>query len=70
MKAEKKDEAFRTAKDLTAETGKDYVIEIVREITTGQKYAGYVKYTPSKTGILSNIVNKSFSFFILEIFVE
>ena len=48
-KAEKKDEAFRTAKDLTAETGKDYVIEIVREITTGQKYAGYVKYTPSKS---------------------
>lgn len=48
-KANRKDEAFKLMKTLIEENKKDYVIEIVKEITDGQKYAGYGKYTPSKS---------------------
>jgi hypothetical protein len=48
-KADKKDDAMRKMKELIEANKKDYVIEIVREIVEGQKYAGYGKYTPSKS---------------------
>ncbi len=48
-RAPKKDEAVKLMKELIKENKKDYVIEIVKEITTGQKYASYGIYTPSKT---------------------
>lgn len=47
-RAGKKDEAVKLMKSLIKENKKDYVIEIVKEITTGQKYASYGIYTPSK----------------------
>ena len=40
---------------------KDYVIEIVKEVTEGQKYAGYGQYTPSKSAKLGK-----FMFFVQE----
>lgn len=43
----KKDEAFKLVKELVEANHKPYVIEIVKEITDGQKYAGYALYTPS-----------------------
>jgi len=48
-KATKKDTAMKLMKELIEENKKDYVIEIVREISEGQKYAAYGKYTPSKS---------------------
>lgn len=45
----KKSDAFKTMKELIEETKQNYVIEIVREITEGQKFAGYGIYTPSKS---------------------
>lgn len=48
-RATKKDAAVKLMKELIKENRKDYVIEIVKEITEGQKYASYGVYTPSKT---------------------
>lgn len=48
-KATKKSEAFKIMKDLIEQNNKDYVVEIVKEVTDGQKYAGYGQYTPSKS---------------------
>ena len=48
-KASKKDQAVKIMKDLIRENRKSYVIEIVKEITEGQKYASYGEYTPSKS---------------------
>lgn len=48
-RATRKDTAFKLMKELIEENKKDYVVEIVKEITNGQKYAGYGKYTPSKS---------------------
>ena len=36
-------------KDLIKQNKKNYVIEIVKEITEGQKFAAYGEYTPSKS---------------------
>jgi len=47
--AERKDAALKIMKDLMTENKKDYVIEIVKEVTGGQKYAAYGVYTPSKS---------------------
>lgn len=55
-KATKKDEAFRIMKDLIEVNKKDYVVEIVKEITEGQKYAGYGQYTPSKSAKMGKFV--------------
>ena len=44
-----KSEAFKMMKELIEENKQNYAIEIVREITEGQKYAGYGIYTPSKS---------------------
>lgn len=47
--APRKDSALKLMKELIEENKKDYVIEIVKEVTEGQKYAGYGVYTPSKS---------------------
>ena len=47
--ADKKDVAIKLMKELISENKKNYVIEIVKEITEGQKYAAYGTYTPSKS---------------------
>jgi len=47
--APRKDSALKLMKELIQENKKDYVVEIVKEITDGQKYAGYGLYTPSKS---------------------
>jgi hypothetical protein len=57
----KKDLAFKKVKELIEENKKDYVVEIVKEITEGQKYAGYGLYTPSKSAKLGKFV-----FFVAE----
>ena len=48
-RATKKDAAVKLMKELIKENRKDYVIEIVKEITEGQKYASYGVYTPSSS---------------------
>lgn len=60
-KAPKKDLALKAMKDLIEENKADYVVEIVKEITEGQKYAAYGKYTPSKSAKLGK-----FMFFVNE----
>ena len=55
-RAEKKDAAFKLMKELIEENKKDYVVEIVKEVTEGQKYAGYGQYTPSKSAKLGKFV--------------
>jgi hypothetical protein len=60
-KAEKKDAAMRKMKELIEANKKDYVIEICKEITEGQRYAGYGQYTPSKSAKLGKFV-----FFVAE----
>ena len=59
--AARKDEAMKLMKELIEENKRDYVIEIVKEITEGQKYAGYGEYTPSKSAKLGK-----FMFFVNE----
>lgn len=46
---DKKDAAFKVMKELIETNKKPYIVEIVKEITEGQKYAGYGMYTPSKS---------------------
>ena len=48
-RADKKDLALKMMKELIEANRKDYVIEVVKEVVTGQKFAGYGKYTPSKS---------------------
>lgn len=60
-KCNKKDEAFASMKELIEINKKDYVVEIVKEVTDGQKYAGYGVYTPSKSAKLGK-----FLFFVEE----
>ena len=48
-RADRKDAAFKLMKELIEENKKDYVVEIVKEVTDGQKFAGYGQYTPSKS---------------------
>lgn len=55
-RAERKDAAFKFMKELIEANKKDYVVEIVKEITEGQKYAGYGQYTPSKSAKLGKFV--------------
>ena len=55
-RADKKDLALKLMKELIEETKKNYVIEIVKEVTEGQKYAGYGQYTPSKSAKLGKFV--------------
>lgn len=60
-RADKKDTAFRLMKDLIEHNKRDYVVEIAKEVTEGQKYAGYGQYTPSKSAKLGK-----FMFFVNE----
>lgn len=60
-RADKKEAALKIMKELIEENKKDYVIEIVKEVTAGQKYAGYGQYTPSKSAKLGK-----FMFFVQE----
>lgn len=60
-KADRKDQAFKLMKELIEENKKDYIVEIVKEVTEGQKYAGYGQYTPSKSAKLGK-----FMFFVSE----
>ena len=60
-RADKKETALKIMKELIEENKKDYVIEIVKEVTEGQKYAGYGQYTPSKSAKLGK-----FLFFVQE----
>jgi hypothetical protein len=55
-RADKKDTAMKLMKELIAETKSNYVIEIVKEITEGQKYAAYGEYTPSKSAKLGKFI--------------
>lgn len=55
-RADRKDAALKTMKELIEANKKDYVIEIVKEITDGQKYAGYGQYTPSKSAKVGKFV--------------
>ena len=55
-RAERKDAAFKLMKELIEANKRDYVVEIVKEITEGQKYAGYGQYTPSKSAKLGKFV--------------
>ena len=55
-RANKKDEALKLMKNLIEETKQNYVVEIVKEVTEGQKYAGYGVYTPSKSAKLGKFV--------------
>ena len=60
-RADKKDLALRLMKELIEENHKDYVVEIVKEVTEGQRYAGYGQYTPSRSAKLGK-----FLFFVQE----
>ena len=55
-RADKKDTALKLMKDLIEVNKKDYVVEIVKEVTEGQKYAGYGQYTPSKSAKLGKFL--------------
>jgi hypothetical protein len=55
-KAPRKDVAVKLMKELIEANKKDYVIEIGKEITEGQKYASYGVYTPSKSAKLGKFV--------------
>jgi hypothetical protein len=55
-KATKKDQAIKLMKDLIKQNRKPYVIEIVKEITEGQKYAAYGEYTPSKSAEVGKFI--------------
>ena len=48
-KADKKVTAFKLRKERFEAIKKNYVVEIVKEIVEGQKFAGYGVYTPSKS---------------------
>lgn len=54
--AGKKDAAFKIMKELIEENKKNYTVEIVNEITEGQKYAGYGLYAPSKSAKLGKFI--------------
>jgi hypothetical protein len=60
-RAGKKESAFKLMKELIEANNKNYVVEIVKEITDGQKYAGYGLYTPSKSAKLGK-----FNFFVVD----
>ena len=55
-RASKKDQAVKLMKDLIKQNKKDYVIEIVKEITEGQKFAAYGEYTPSKSAEIGKFI--------------
>lgn len=48
-KAEKKEKALKIMKELIEQNRRDYVIQIAKEVTEGQSFAGYGQYTPSKS---------------------
>lgn len=52
----RKDVAVNLMKELIEQNRKDYVIEIAREVTEGQKYAAYGKYTPSASAKVGKFV--------------
>lgn len=54
--ASKKDEAFKLAKELTEANKRPYIIEITKVVTEGQRYAGYIQYTPSKSAKLGKFI--------------
>ena len=60
-KSTKKDSALKLMKELIEANKKNYVIEIVKEISSGQKYAAYGQYTPSKSAKVGK-----FMFFVKE----
>ena len=60
-RADKKDLALKIMKEFIEENHKDYVVEIVKEVTEGQRYAGYGQYTPSRSAKLGK-----FLFFVQE----
>lgn len=60
-RADKKETAFKIAKELTAINKKNYVVEIVKEVVGGQKFAGYCMYMPSKSAKMGK-----FMFFVRE----
>lgn len=54
--ASRKDKALKLMKELIEQNKKNYVIEIVKEVTDGQKFAAYGVYTPSKSAKLGKFV--------------
>lgn len=59
--ADKKDTALKLMKELIEINKRDYVVEIVKEVVEGKKYAGYGQYTPSKSA-----KQGKFMFFVAE----
>lgn len=55
-RATKKDEALKIMKELITKNECDYVIEIGKEVTEGQRFAAYGKYTPSKSAKVGKFV--------------
>lgn len=55
-RATKKEDAFNLAKKLVEENKTSYVVEIVKEVVGGQKYAGYALYSPSKSAKIGKFV--------------
>lgn len=54
--ADRKDAAMKLMKELIEENNTNYAVEIVKEVTDGQKYAGYGIYTPSKSAKLGKFM--------------
>jgi len=54
--AQKKEAALKLMKELIEENNRDYIIEIVKEVTSGQKYAAYGQYTPSKSAKVGKFI--------------
>lgn len=52
----KKDEALKILKELVTKNETDYIVEIAKEVTDGQKYAAYGKYTPSKSAKVGKFI--------------
>lgn len=55
-RASKKDVAIKLMKTLIKENRQPYVVELVKEVTEGQKYAAYGQYTPSKSAELGKFI--------------
>lgn len=55
-KAQKKSEAMSLLKDRISSDRKNFVIEIGKEVTSGQKYAAYGLYTPSSNAKVGKFI--------------
>ena len=56
LDAQKKSEAMSLLKDRISSDRKNFVIEIGKEVTSGQKYAAYGLYTPSSNAKIGKFI--------------